>query len=71
MLTYFAVQLSDDLVISTILDICLALLADGHVLGWWSVTMSECWVVYSGVCKKTVEDLSVSNDLVEIGRKSM
>lgn len=60
MRTYPTVELSDDLVVSAVLDICLALLSDFQMLGWLAVTRSESWVVQSGVGKETIEDLVVS-----------
>jgi hypothetical protein len=60
MSTYPTVELSDDLVVSAILDIGLALLSDLQMLRWLAVTRSESWVVQSGVGKETIQYLVVS-----------
>jgi hypothetical protein len=59
MRTYPTVELSNDLVVSAVLDIGLALLSDLQMLGWLTVTRSESRVVQSGVGKETIEDLVV------------
>ena len=47
--TYSLIELSDDLIISSILDICLALLSELEVCWGWSITVGEGRVVDSRV----------------------
>jgi hypothetical protein len=61
-MTYPTIELSDDLVVSSIRDIGFALLADGHVLRWLPITGCEGGIVHSGVGEETVKYLNISSD---------
>lgn len=58
--THLAVELSNDLIIPSVLDICLSLVSELEVCGRWSITVSEGGVIESRVGQETVENLYVS-----------
>jgi hypothetical protein len=61
-MTHLSVELGDDLVVSTVLYVCLAFSTEREVLGWWSITVSESGVVDTRVGEETVKNLQVSSD---------